>query len=269
MSLRTMIWGGPADWMRVALAAGAAGVVVGLIGPFGTYAIPPAIRIFYCAAMGVISAIVFWPTMWFAWRAARRASWSPWATGLLAAAAMSLPLWLLFRALGSILWLGQAPGPESAAKGFFDTLLFLTPTALVATYLHVLRTAASTVSRGPVTDEIPPLLRRLPPALGRDVLALEAEDHYVRVHTSAGSTLVLSRFADAIAGLSGVEGLRVHRSWWVARHAVRSATIERRRLSLILVNGLTAPVSRQAAPLVRREGWARPAPAARPGDLAT
>src|SRR6185437_6568612 len=139
------------------------------------------------------------------------------------------------------------------------TLLFLGPTVLAATYIHVLQARArpvrAQVAAAPAgADELPPLVRRLPPALGRDILALEAEDHYVRVHTAVGSTLVHSRLADAIAGLGGVPGLRVHRSWWVARQAVRAARVERRRLSLLLVNGLPVPVSRQAAPMVRRDG---------------
>jgi hypothetical protein len=213
--------------------------------------------VFYSIAITAIGAVIFWPTMWFAWDRGQRAGWSPWASGLVAGAAMSVPAWLLFRALAPILWLGHAPRPEPPAKGFLQTLLFFAPTVLAATYIHVLRTAPKTAAPGATADDIAPLVRRLPPGLGRDVLALEAEDHYVRVHTSAGSTLVLSRLADAIAGLGAVEGLRVHRSWWVARHAVRSATVERRRLSLVLVNGVTAPVSRQAAPAVRREGWAR------------
>ena len=265
MTFRTMIWGRPSDWVRLALAAATAGVVIGLIGPLGSYTIAPAVRIFYGAAVSLIGAVVFWPIMWFAWRTGGKAGWSPWASGLVAGAAMSLPLWLLFRTLAPILWLGQAPRPDSPAKSFLASLLFLAPTVLAATYLHVLRTAAKPASAGAKADDVPPLLRRLPPVLGRDVLALEAEDHYVRVHTAAGSTLVLSRLADAIAGLGPLEGLRVHRSWWVARHAVRSARIERRRLSLVLVNGVTAPVSRQAAPAVRREGWAG-RPAVRPGD---
>jgi DNA-binding LytR/AlgR family response regulator len=179
---------------------------------------------------------------------------------------MSLPLWLLFRALAPILWLGQAPRPEPLAKSFLEMQLFFAPTVLVATYIHVLRTNSRPAVVRATADDIPHLVRRLPPVLGRDVLALQAEDHYVRVHTSAGSTLVLSRLADAISGLGAIEGLRIHRSWWVARHAVRSATVERRRLSLVLVNGVTAPVSRQAAPAVRREGWARPGAATRPAD---
>ncbi|MBS0221407.1 MAG: hypothetical protein JSR91_11775 [Proteobacteria bacterium] len=43
--------------------------------------------------------------------------------------------------------------------------------------------------------------RRIPPALGRDLLALEMEDHYLRIHTTLGSDLILLRLRDAIAEL--------------------------------------------------------------------
>ena len=55
-------------------------------------------------------------------------------------------------------------------------------------------------------------LDRLPPELGRDLVYLRMADHYVEAFTTAGSTLVLMRFADAVAALEDAGGLRVHRS---------------------------------------------------------
>jgi DNA-binding LytR/AlgR family response regulator len=81
------------------------------------------------------------------------------------------------------------------------------------------------------------------------------EDHYVRVHTAAGSRLVLATLAQAIAALAGADGLQVHRSWWVARKAVVRAIADGRNLRLQLVNGATAPVSRSAVAAVRAKGW--------------
>ena len=39
-----------------------------------------------------------------------------------------------------------------------------------------------------------------------DLWALEAEDHYLRVHSSAGTTLILMRLSDAVAALARLEG---------------------------------------------------------------
>jgi hypothetical protein len=99
-------------------------------------------------------------------------------------------------------------------------------------------------------------LSRLPSSLGRNLLALKAEDHYVRVYTDKGDTLVLCRINDAIAEVSasGLEGLRVHRSWWVAVKAVQQADIQGRGLLLTLHNGLQVPVSQTYKEFVRRSG---------------
>jgi DNA-binding LytR/AlgR family response regulator len=104
---------------------------------------------------------------------------------------------------------------------------------------------------------IPALLaERLPPRLqsGR-LLALAAEDHYLRIHTDLGSDLVLMRMVDAIALLADVPGARVHRSWWVARAAVTGTARDGDRLLLQLPGGLTAPVSRNARRDLAAAGW--------------
>lgn len=87
------------------------------------------------------------------------------------------------------------------------------------------------------------LAERMPPHLGTDILCLRVEDHYVRVYTRRGDTLILARFGDAIGAVSAIEGLRVHRSWWVAAGAVDRLRRSGRTAELDLCNGLSVPVS--------------------------
>ncbi|MBP6546356.1 MAG: LytTR family transcriptional regulator DNA-binding domain-containing protein [Phenylobacterium sp.] len=99
-------------------------------------------------------------------------------------------------------------------------------------------------------------LERLPLKLrGAEVWAVEAEDHYLRLHTSKGQDLILMRLADAVAELTGLEGAQVHRSWWVARHAVADARRGDGRATLTLKDGSEVPVSRTYAKLIRDAGW--------------
>jgi DNA-binding LytR/AlgR family response regulator len=63
------------------------------------------------------------------------------------------------------------------------------------------------------------------------------------------------RLSDAIAELDGVEGLQVHRSWWVARDAVDEVKRDGRNLRLRLSNGVEAPVSRNRANDLKSAGW--------------
>jgi hypothetical protein len=99
-----------------------------------------------------------------------------------------------------------------------------------------------------------PLLDRLPAKIGRNVLALEAEDHYVKVHTDQGSTLLLYRLSDAINDLGIPDGIRVHRSFWVRKSAVSRVAPNGKGMLLTLSNGLEVPVSQAYKELARQAG---------------
>jgi len=87
------------------------------------------------------------------------------------------------------------------------------------------------------------------------LLAVEAHDHYVRVHTDAGVELLTLRFADAMTELAGAHGFQVHRSWWVSAAAIKAARWRRASGEIELDGGLIVPVSRSGAPLLREAGW--------------
>ena len=89
----------------------------------------------------------------------------------------------------------------------------------------------------------------------KPVLALEAEDHYVRVHTPSGSELVLLRLADAAREMGNTPGARTHRSWWVARSAVKTVNRASGKTSLTLLNDIEVPVSRGYLAELREAGW--------------
>jgi DNA-binding LytR/AlgR family response regulator len=103
-------------------------------------------------------------------------------------------------------------------------------------------------------------LDRLPPKLrGARLIAIQSEDHYLRLHTDRGSDLILMRLSDALNELEGLEGAQTHRSWWVARDAVASVARGDGRAALTLDGGadrdLIAPVSRRYARALREAGW--------------
>ena len=87
------------------------------------------------------------------------------------------------------------------------------------------------------------------------LIAIEAHDHYLRVHTDAGAELITLRFADALDELARAHGWRVHRSWWVAADAVEEVRWRRGTGEIRLVGGLTAPVSRTHGPVLKEAGW--------------
>lgn len=97
-------------------------------------------------------------------------------------------------------------------------------------------------------------LKRLPPDLGRDIIRVSALDHYVEVQTRTGTTLLLMRFADALEELEDIGGLRIHRSHWVARQAIRRVLRQDRALLVEMVDGARLPVSRSQQGGVRAIG---------------
>lgn len=90
---------------------------------------------------------------------------------------------------------------------------------------------------------------------GAAILAVEAEDHYLRVHTDAGDELISARFGDALAELSGAPGFQTHRSWWVAAGAIDDVRWMRGRGEARLTCGLTVPISRSNAAPLKAAGW--------------
>ncbi len=88
-----------------------------------------------------------------------------------------------------------------------------------------------------------------------EIYALEAEDHYLRVHTAAGDTLILMRLYEAIRELDGIEGSQTHRSWWVAKTAVIDTARTNGRVNFTLKGDLSAPVSRSFAKALKQDGW--------------
>lgn len=88
-----------------------------------------------------------------------------------------------------------------------------------------------------------------------EIYAVSAEDHYLRVHTGAGETMILMRLADAIRELAALEGLQTHRSWWVAKQGLSDIAKGDGKVTLKLKSGAEAPVSRTYLKSVKDAGW--------------
>lgn len=244
--------GGPRVWARDLSVAVFIGLALAFIGPFGSYDRPLEQRLLTCLGYGLAGSAVFWPSVRLGVRLGARAGLPDPFAAVVALAAACAPVAL-------VVWLiSPLVNPGRHATGvmplYFSVLALALPLGFAMLFVSRWAEPRPTVEATP--ELAPPrLLARLPGRLGADILALQAEDHYVRVHTALGSDLILMRLADAIAEADGVEGLRVHRSWWVAKTAVRSARAEGRRAMLVLTGGLEVPVTRESVPEVRRAGW--------------
>ncbi len=96
------------------------------------------------------------------------------------------------------------------------------------------------------------LLKRLPAGFSdAEIFAVSAEDHYLRVHTDLGETLILMRLIDALDALTSVEGMQTHRSWWVAINGVQKITSDGAKQFLVLKSGVSVPIARSRLKAVR------------------
>ena len=250
----TDVIGRPRDWTRNLTVATAAGVFLGAIGPFGSYLSANAgVRIAYWTGMFWVGALFLAPAIRAASRLGPRLGFPLWFAVAAATLLASAPLAAAAALVSDRLWPRhvQAMGP---VDWYLETLLLAAPIAAGLMWFERagLRAAAPALQAALSGQS---LLSRLPGKLGRDLICLEVEDHYVRAHTAEGSALILITLQQAMAELDGIEGQQVHRSWWVAKSALVRSVADGRNVRLILSNGTQAPVARNRVAELRALGW--------------
>jgi hypothetical protein len=249
--------GTAAEWRREMAVAVACGLFFGALGPFGAYLMGPTVlRMGYWTAMFVTGQALFGVGVRFALFQGRARGQPDWFVLPLAVAILSAPLSLLCAFVSISLWPSVVRYVQPA-EWYGQVLIISVPLNVALVWSRGRRLAP--VPTLPVeTTASGDLVSRLPARLGRRILCLQMEDHYVRVHTDVGSHLLNMPLKDAIAALGGMEGLQTHRSWWVARDAVVEVSDVGRAIRLRLSNDLWVPVARSAVIRLREAGWLAP-----------
>ena len=221
------------------------------------------------------TGILGWPGVWIYWLCMMAAGWGaglaaealiqrlapdwpPLAAYVSAAAAASASV-----IAATLIYHAQRGAPVSP-EGYANVVLQVTILVSVVTALYAFLQSRWQPSGGAETEGEgaaavtagPALLERLQPKYREARLhAIAAEDHYLRVYTSAGDTLIRMRMSDALLAVDQLDGARTHRSWWVARGAVESVRRSNGKAELTLTGNIKAPVSRSFAPALRAAGW--------------
>ncbi|HEU0285333.1 MAG TPA: LytTR family DNA-binding domain-containing protein [Sphingomicrobium sp.] len=259
-SLRSFVTGGPMqlamrEWWQLGkwrglISAVAIGGVLGVMGPFGSqtaYSTAVKYAFWMAAALAGYGAAAAADRLIPFHSPERRA-----ATKIVAVAAVSaVPMTFFVAWAMGVVRPGRTFNPVQLLGLYpYVALVQLLITWVVSPDKRA--TPVAPVEQAAAAAEYPPeFVSKLPAALRRDILALEAEDHYVRVHTLHGSALVLMRLADAAALIDSRLGLRVHRSWWVAKDGVRALERTSGRAIARLVDGTAVPISRTHLPAAR------------------
>ena len=246
-----------APWRRIAADIAlllAFGLFMGAVGPFGSDQTPATARYPYwtaCIVGGGVIGITIDETLGLRlggfWR--RVGAVSLLMTPLVGLYVLLVP--------------GQMYGTPFEAWRLRDLLWQVLVISLMVMAIRALvwrrpRTVVETrVVVAPPLPEAEAVFRRRLSARRRAarLIAIEAHDHYLRVHTDAGPDLVTLRFADALAELAGAHGFQVHRSWWVAADAIETVRWRRGAGEARMAGGLSVPVSRSHAPVLKSAGW--------------
>jgi hypothetical protein len=236
--------------LSTALAAGA---LLAFTGAFGMTDVPLVTRMAYWLPVMLVGAV--WGHVCLRLieqyiDSDRRPWWTVVALTLVISGPLSAAVWAitgLFFNEGRTLILAQLPDfflPVTVVTGALSTLNVFLGRTPVQTHA-----AAAGAKPARFIDRLPFRLK------GAAIRAVQSEDHYLRIHTDRGSDLILMRLSDALTELEGLEGAQTHRSWWVARDAVRDVSRGDGRATLTLEGGIEAPVSRRYAKALRDAGW--------------
>ncbi|THD77473.1 MAG: response regulator transcription factor [Phenylobacterium sp.] len=235
--------------VRVLLLASAVALFLSLFGPFNIPAQTIMLQVGERFGYAWVGSLLGLSAARIAWRLGL---WSrgPIVIGL-ATGVLMAPAMIVVVLVSHVLFDGASLNLTLLSDVLWDTLLICIGASVLAVLINRSAGQAAAREAGPVRflDRIPLKLR------GGELWAVEAEDHYLRLHTSRGQDLILLRLADAIDELEGIEGAQVHRSWWVARDAIADARRGDGRATLTLKDGSEVPVSRTYARILRDRRW--------------
>ncbi|MDQ3079769.1 MAG: LytTR family transcriptional regulator DNA-binding domain-containing protein [Pseudomonadota bacterium] len=247
------------EWVIELVVMLAVGVALAALGPFGSFALGSfGDRLLYWIPVALIGYAIFRPITLAAMLFARRLGLSELGAAAVGVTIAAIPATFAIAYFG-----GYRPGAAPSFDQLFQLYVQVAVIGvLVTTVFLLIERIQQEPEPAPPASAIPtspppasPFFDRLPKAWGDRLVALEMEDHYVRAHGTQASALILLRMRDAEAELAGIDGLRVHRSWWVARASVDKVLRDGRGYKLRLTNGLEAPVARDRIALLKSAGW--------------
>jgi len=242
------------QWRRIAIELSllvAIGLLMAVLGPYRSLDVPPLRRTIYWL-LAIIGGGAIGILIDFAIRKRIRGFWrAVLGVAILMTPPVTLFVWTLNAGM-----LGQKVGPRGLLTLGWQVFVI----AFLVMAMRALLWRRAIETRTVVMPPLPEAERAFRMRLsakrrGARLIAIEAEDHYVRIHTDQGSELLTMRFSDALMELGQVHGHQLHRSWWAAGDAIEEVRWQRGSGEARLAGGLTAPVSRSFAASLRDAGW--------------
>ncbi|MEP2979737.1 MAG: LytTR family DNA-binding domain-containing protein [Lentilitoribacter sp.] len=223
---------------------GVAVLILTLSGPFGTLEHYNFLERFaYWAILTPATYILASGVATYVTVALKRKNINDWFSYILGGSAAGV-------IVGMFVWLFGVFLEQSFSQSFAGLLKVMTftmPITIGVTMLFKLSEKNDKNTSGEYSEENladTRFFERIPKSLGRDLISLNSQDHYVKVTTSFGSDLILMRLSDAVVELKDHDGVQPHRSWWVSKNHIASIKVVAGKKMLELKNGDLIPVSR-------------------------
>lgn len=229
------------------------GVVLGYLGPLGSYESPLLIRLLYWVIAVAVGYVVYNSVYRFCYFYAKKKNVPYLLTFIIGACLSAFFLTFILAAYTSYFW--------DVPYGYWDRYLFHYPQVFIIGIVigsidvfvrRYIGKQLSAKNDGNVAGDS--FLKRLPTEIGKELICFVMEDHYLRVYTSEGEHLLLHRMKDALEELKDYNGTQVHRSWWIAIDKVKKVKKETRKAKITMINGVEVPVSQKYLPQIKEVG---------------
>lgn len=238
---------------QVWIGMGAAGVILGLAGPFGTDVLGLVPRLTYWLFVSVMGFMVGSLVSTIVAESLRARAIPMWLSVVIAGSVAGVVLlgqlilinWLVFR---------LSPSEPGYLTGLGINVVVIS-VIIAGAYVSIQRGLPhGDTPETPPAPTPPRLLDRLPLEKRGPLISISVQDHYVEVVTAKGRELILLRLSDAMAEVGDTPGLQVHRSHWIATSAVQSVRRDGARAILTMAGGSEIPVSRTYIPAIKEAG---------------
>ncbi|WP_309090189.1 LytTR family transcriptional regulator DNA-binding domain-containing protein [Phenylobacterium sp.] len=234
----------------------ALGVFLGFTGPFGSFrslAAPERYAFWFgCVATGYALAIAAFQAL----RPAAAFARLPKVAAIVLVGLIStLPMMFVVAWALEVVLPGRSTRPDQLVSLYFSVAAVELVIAGIALWPFLAPPSPAQPSPAPPAENLDAdadrFFARVPERLGRDLLALEAQDHYLLVHTRRGSALISMGLGEAVQLLPAQLGFQTHRRWWVARKEVAGLRRDGHQTLVELTGGMTVPVGRTYLAAVR------------------
>jgi hypothetical protein len=234
-----------------ATVIGAVIFIAAITGPFGTIAITFAARLIFWGVLISWNALKWWVWNTHVSPRAPQQAWPQLALAVAGAVLLNATIaWeieFVFEAIG-----------RPVDLSFFSIWAQAALISMAVSFVIFAAYVSRATSPVPKAEDaaLPLILERAGVFDRSQLLAIEAEDHYVRLHLANGQKpMTLYRFGDALKDVNTLDGAQVHRGAWVAHSAVAGAVRNGRKWRLRLADGSEIPVSDNHLMSVRARGW--------------